>query len=115
MGLTINQPLAKGAGPPYSWTGPTDIDAHLGQDNLPAAVQASNGTLWLAWQTFRYNNVRPDIIYKTLTNGTWSFDGRITSSGYNTTPALAQLMNGTIMLFWSQRLTTVFNIYYQRF
>jgi hypothetical protein len=69
----------------------------------------------VAWQTFRYNNARPDIIYKTLTNGTYGPIGRITSSGYNTTPALAQLKNGTIILFWSQRQTTAFNLYYQRF
>lgn len=115
MGLTINQPLAKGAGPPYSWTGPTDIDAHLGQDNLPTTVQASNGTLWVAWQTFRFNNARPDIIYRTLTNNVWGSIGRITSLNYNTSPALAQLRNGTIMLFWSQRQTVAFNIYYERF
>jgi len=114
MGIAFNPPLARAAGPPYSWTGPTDIDPHLGQDNLPTAVQASNGTLWLAWQTFRFNNARPDIIYNTLTNNVWGSLGRITSTGYNTSPALAQLRNGTIMLFWSQQ-TTAFNIYYERF
>jgi hypothetical protein len=116
LSLPLTQPTARGSGPPYSWTGPTDIDPHLGQDNLPTAVQASNGTLWLAWQTFRFSTTgRPDIIYKTLTNGTWSSDNRITSSGYNTAPALAQLKNGTIILFWSQRQTTAFNLYYERF
>ncbi len=117
MGITVNQPVARAAGPPYTWTGPTDLTPHstLGQDDLPAAVQASNGTLWLAWQTFRYSLTRPDIIYMTLTNGTWGPLGRITSSGYNTSPSLAQLKDGTIILFWSQRLTTSANIYYEKF
>lgn len=118
MGLTFNPPLARGAGPPYPWTGPTDADPHLGQDNLPTAVQASNGTIWLAWQTFRYTATRPDIILKSITNGTVpGFDVRMTSSGVNTSPALVQLNNGndTIMLFWSQQQAASFNIYYKNF
>lgn len=114
-GLIVPQPVARGAGPPYTWTGPTDIDPHLGTDILPAALQASNGTLWLAWQTFRFSNTRPDIIYRTLTNGVWSSIVRITSLNFNTAPAFAQLANGTILLFWSQQQTVNFNIYYERF
>lgn len=115
MGIPLIQPVARGAGPPYSWTGPTDIDQHLGTDNLPAALQASNGTMWLAWQTYRYTTGRPDIIYATLTNGILGPVTRFTSSFYNSAPALAQLTNGTIMLFWSQRQTSIFNLFYQRF
>jgi hypothetical protein len=113
--IPLTQPTAKATGPPYTWTGPADISPHLGQDDLPSAVQASNGTLWVAWQTFRFSTSRPDIIYQTLTNGTWSTIGRITSTSYNTAPALAQLQNGTIMLFWSQQQVKIFNLYYERF
>lgn len=114
-GLLLATPIVAATGPPYSWTGPTDVLPQLGQDNLPTAVQASNGTLWLAWQTFHFSATRPDIVVRTLTNGTWGSLDKRTSSGFNTSPALAQLRNGTIMLFWSQRQTVSFNIYYERF
>src|SRR5712664_4160626 len=69
MIMPLTQPTVRAIGPPYSWNGPADVRSQLGQDNLPTAVQAANGTLWLAWQTFRFSNTRPDIIYQTLTNG----------------------------------------------
>ncbi len=117
MGLPIVLPAALAAGPPYQWTGPSVVQAHLGQDNLPSALQASNGTLWLAWQTFRFSTTRPDIVYSTMTNGVWGSVGKLTSIGYNTTPTITQLRDGTgtIFLFWSQRQTNVFNIYYETF
>ena len=40
---------------------------------------------------------------------------RVTSLNFNTSPAFAQLANGTIMLFWGQQTTVAFNIYYERF
>jgi hypothetical protein len=66
----------------------------------------------LAWQTFRFSTTRPDIIYQTLTNGTWGSIGRLTFTGYNTSPALAQ-QNGAVTLFWSQQNTKTFTIYYE--
>jgi hypothetical protein len=95
------------------WSSPTLIAPHPGLDILPSAVQASNGTLWLAWQSTRnsQSNGRTDIIYKTNTNGIWSIDHNLTTSGWNSGPSLVQLSNGTILAFWSIKSGTSFLVY----
>lgn len=102
-------------GPPYSWTGPTDIDSVLGQDVLPSALRLNNGTVIIAWQTYRFSSTRPDIMFKTYNGTDFGFDGRVTSTNYNTSPALAQLQDGTILIFWAQRQTVDLNIYYEKY
>ena len=86
-----------------AWSSPVLVDTHSGLDILPNALQTSNGTLWVAWQSTRNNQTtgRTDIIYKTYTNGVWSSDLNLTSSGWNSGPSLIQLANGTILAFWS--------------
>lgn len=84
------------------WSSPSLIESHAGSDILPSALQATNGTLWVAWQSNRYDQVngRTDVLYKTYTNGVWSTVHNLTSSGYNSAPSLIQLSNGTILVFW---------------
>jgi hypothetical protein len=91
-----------------SWSSPILADTHRGLDILPSALQASNGTMWLAWQSNRNGlfTGRPDIIYKTYTNGVWSSDHNLTNSGWNSGPALVQLSNGTILAFWASKSGT---------
>ena len=100
-----------------SWSSPTLIDSHLGFDMLSSALQASNGTLWLAWQSNRYGqtNGRFDVLYKTYTNGVWSPDRNVTSSGQNSAPSLVQLANGTIGVFWSMKPSHSYEIFYSRY
>ncbi len=108
------------AGPPYSWSGPVLVEGYTGTrigDILPTAVQASNGTLWLAWQSDK-QNAFGGIYYKTLTGGSWSTAQQLpgTNTGTNISPYLVQLSNGTIVIFWSQRITgSVLSIYYKRY
>jgi hypothetical protein len=91
-----------------SWSSPILVDTHRGIDILPSGLQASNGTLWLAWQSNRNGlfTGRTDIIYKTYTNGAWSADHNLTSSGWNSGPSLVQLSNGTILAFYSVKSGT---------
>src|SRR6267378_567493 len=95
------------------WSSPTIVDTHTGTDILPSGLQARNGTLWLAWQSNRYGQTtgRPDILYKTYTNGVWSADHNLTSSGWNSAPDLVQLYNGTILAFWVIKSGTSFLVY----
>src|SRR5260370_16667495 len=96
-----------------AWSSPTLIDTHSGLDILPSALQTSNGTLWVAWQSTRNNQStgRTDIIYKTYTNGVWSSDRNLTSSGWNSGPSLVQLANCTILAFWSITSATSYLVY----
>jgi hypothetical protein len=103
------------------WSSPIAVEQNLGIDVLPTALQASNGTMWLAWQTNRYRGDSfYDIAIKTGSLGTngvsWSSPVRLTmNSGYNSGPALTQLANGTIMLFWSYKTGSSYNIYYSAY
>jgi hypothetical protein len=100
LGLAIPIQLGHGI---QTWSSPILVDTHRGIDILPSGLQASNGTLWLSWQSNRnsLSTGRTDIIYKTYTNGAWSQDHNLTNSGWNSAPSLVQLPNGTILDFWS--------------
>ncbi len=99
------------------WSSPILIDTHSGFDMLSTALQASNGTLWLAWQSNRYAQTtgRFDVLYKTYTNGVWSSDHNLTSSGQNASPSLVQLMNGTIAAFWVTRPVHSYYVFYAQY
>jgi hypothetical protein len=95
------------------WSSPIVVESQKGADILPSALQASNGTLWLAWQSNRYGQIsgRTDILYKTYTNNLWSSVRNLTSSGYNSAPAMIQLSNGTILAFWVIKSGTSFVVF----
>jgi hypothetical protein len=98
------------------WGSPTAIETNAGINILNAGLQASNGTMWLAWQTNRYRgNSFYDISYKTNTNGVWSSTARLTTGGANAGAALAQLSDGTILLFWAYKTAASYLIYYKMY
>jgi len=106
-----------------TWSSPSVIDHYSASNNiLPTGLQAGNGTIWLAWQSDRYGGStgRSDVLYRTMTGTNWSPVHNFTSSGKNASPALVQLFNGTILLFWSANPTgnscsPQCNIYYELF
>jgi hypothetical protein len=100
-----------------SWSSPILIDSGGGTNTQSSALQASNGTLWLAWQSNRNSitTARMDIIYKTYTNGIWSTDHNLTISGWNLSPSLLQLANGTIGIFWALKPAQSYEIYYSQY
>src|SRR5438132_1652801 len=114
--LAAFEPFHFSAGGAPSWSSPILVDTHRGLDLLPNALQASNGTMWLAWQSDRngFSDGRYDIIYKTYTSGVWSNDHNLTTSGKNASPSLVQLVNGTIMLFWVMKPGKSYEVFYDR-
>ncbi len=115
LGLLQPHPMDSTA---LTWSTPTAVESSSGFDQFPTALQASNGALWLAWASNRFNTANParfDILYKTMTGGIWSDPARLSMSGNNQVPGLAQLKNNTILLFWTSIPATSFHIYYKRF
>jgi hypothetical protein len=114
--LAALEPLHFSAAGAPSWSSPILVDTHRGLDILPNALQASNGTMWLAWESDRndLSNARFDIIYKTYTNGVWSNDSNLTTSGNNASPSLVQLVNGTILVFWVMKPARSYEVFYKR-
>jgi hypothetical protein len=97
-----------------TWGSSTAIETNAGINLLDTGLLASNGTMWIAWQTNRYRGGSLfDIAYKTNTNGVWSSAQRLTTSGLNAGAAIAQLSNGTIVLFYSTKTGASYLVYYQ--
>ncbi len=100
----------------YSFQSPQLLDKAPAFDTQPTALQASDGTLWVAWDTEFYG--QNQIGAMTYSNGVWSAQHNITwgpPSQANTAPALAQLVNGSIILVWSSNQTGFYNLYYKFF
>lgn len=101
-------------------TTPTLAVSGAGSDYLPTSLQASDGTIWLAWQS---NSLNPlgaqfQIFYRTFSAGVWSAPSNRTSpfdSVNNAEPYLAQMTNGTILLFWNSNSTGTYHIFYERY
>jgi len=76
-------------------------------DSYPSALQASNGTLWIAWEHYPYQ-----IVYMTFNGIAWtplrSLPG---TSAFNIAPSMVQLSNGGIMFLWSSNQTGYWNLY----
>lgn len=98
-----------------TWNPPTPVEKYLGHNLLASALQAANGTIWLAWQTDRPAGNGFKIYYKTMTGGIWSSPTAFTTSNKEASPAFAQLQNQTILLIWASNQTAHFNLYYKRF
>ncbi len=100
-----------------SWSSPSLIDSSSGVNYLSSVIQASNGTLWIAWESDRNAAMtgRFDLIYKTYTNGVWSDDHNLTTSNQNKSPELVQLSNGTIAVFWSMLQVRSYDIFYTQY
>jgi hypothetical protein len=98
------------------WGSPTAIDTGSGINILNTGLQAINGTMWLAWQTNRFRgNSFYDIAYKTYTNGVWSSTAGLTTGGVNSGASMAQLSNGTILIFWAYKPAASYLIYYKMY
>lgn len=116
IGLVLVPQALRPASGSTAWGSPTAIETNAGMNFLDTGLLASNGTMWLAWQTNRYRgDGQFDIAYKTNTNGVWSPSQRLTTGGLNAGAAIAQLSNGTIVLFYSTITGSSYLVYYQMY
>jgi hypothetical protein len=84
-----------------SWSQDVNLTNNPTDDFAPSIMQASNGTIWLAWSSIRTGNY--EIFYKTSSNlGTsWSSDTQLTLDSYrDSRPAIAQMKDGRIWVVW---------------
>lgn len=101
----------------YSFGASQAVEHVPGVDVQPSALQLSNSTIWLAWQSNRAGS--NDIYLKTLnvtaTPPSWTSSVRITTSGSNAYPSLSQFPNGTIILTWTSNPTGYDNLYFMTY
>jgi hypothetical protein len=99
-----------------NWSSPSLVDSHPGVNELSTALQAANGTLWIAWESDRNApGVRTDVAIKTYTNGAWSRTQNMTTTGQNLSPYLVQLLNGTIGIFWTREVGQSSDVFYSAY
>ena len=97
-----------------SWSNPilVDPESYHALDILTSALQLSNGTILISWQSNRNSATgRTDVFYKSYTNYAWSTDTSLTTNGWNSSPSLLQLANGTVVVFWSYKAVSNYLIY----
>jgi len=89
-----------------SLTTGTDIDGN------PSIMQAQNGTIWIAWSSYRL--ATGIDIYCKIHNWSWS-EQRITyDDADDFMPAIMQTANGTIWIAWTSSRLSNFDIYYKK-
>src|SRR2546427_7184312 len=95
---TFSVPRAAGA---TSFGSPQAVELTPGSSSYPSSLQASDGTLWVAWQQYYETGV-----YMTYTTSHgWSVIQTLpTGNNFVISPALGQLRNSSIILLWSSNL-----------
>ena len=89
---------------------PTAIELTPGASSYPSAIQASDGTIWVAWQ--QYFETAEFMTYSTSRG--WSVIQSLpTAMPFVISPTLQQFRNGSIILFWSSNQTGRWNLYYK--
>ena len=84
-----------------TWSADTQLTTDPSSDYDPAIMQASDGTIWVVWYSYRSGNA--DIWYKTSTDGgaTWSDAVQLTTDpNGDYSPAITQTSDGTIWVVW---------------
>jgi hypothetical protein len=84
-----------------SWSAEWNLTENTADDLTPSILQAANGTLWLAWTSWRTGN--PEIFYKVSHNMgvTWSSDTQLTVNlAQDARPSIAQMQDGRIWIAW---------------
>jgi hypothetical protein len=99
-----------------SWSNATRLTFDNNTDTRPAVAEIQNGSIMVAWHSFRYGN--EEILYKIYNGSSWSEDIRLTNhTNMDTSPAILQLSNGTLLIFWASSGTTeddTYDIYYKK-
>ena len=92
--------LSPHAQPSTNFNAPADLWQSIRPDLSPAALVTPDNILWVAWQSFRAGFFQ--IYYRTYNGISWStIQIASTGGGFNASPTLARLNNGTIILIWS--------------
>jgi len=97
----------------YTWSNATQLTTDPKRDLNPSAIQDTNGTIWVVWQSSRTGDY--DLFYKTY-NGSWSNATQLTTNVYNDElPSIAQMKDDRIWVVWQYATDIDFEIYYKTY
>ena len=95
-----------------TWTNETQLTTDPGFDHFPSVIQATDGTMWLVWQSDR--NIQDDIYYQIYDGSAWSGENQLTwYMDQDITPSIFQAANEETWLVWSSDKHDNFDIYYK--
>jgi len=96
------------------WSDPRQLTNHINDDTYPAAVQARNGSICVAWQRRTYPASYDNVMYKAYNGSHWSEEYLLTTSaGDDRVPAITQARDGRIWVVWSSLRTGDWEIFYK--
>lgn len=99
-----------------SWSLDKRLTVASSADSSPSIMQASNGTIWVAWASHRTGNY--EIYYKTSSNNgeTWTPDTQRTFEfNEDEDPSIMQASNGLIWVVWSSSRTGNYELFYETY
>ncbi len=91
-----------------TWTAERQLTARPGdwaEDNTdPVVLEASDGVLWVVWQSARPSFYNASLWSRTSTDhgATWSDETQLTRDDRDTQPAIAQAADGRLVLAWNR-------------
>lgn len=81
------------------WSLDTRLTDDPSYDSTPSIMQASNGTIWVAWASYRTGN--DELYYKTFNGSSWSSDIQFTEEpSRDIDPSIMQATSGLIWVVW---------------
>ena len=94
-----------------SWSIDVRLTWHSGSDLHPSITQASDGAIWVMWDSDRDNN---DNIYYKFFDTYWRYDKKLTTDlSDDFRPSITQATDGTIWVVWTSTRLANFDIYYK--
>jgi hypothetical protein len=101
------------------WSSGGQLLTSAGINQEPAALQASDGTIWLAWSQHSKTTSQDKLYYRTMirSGGVWanSTSTLLTTNTKEITPSLGQLDRNTIILVWAENQTRYYHLVYEEY
>jgi len=94
------------------WSPDTRLTDDPSYDSTPSIMQASNGTIWMAWASSRMGNY--ELFYKTFNGSSWSSDIQLTEEpSQDAEPSIVQVTSGLIWVVWCSYRNGNPNLFYK--
>lgn len=94
------------------WSPDTRLTDDPSWDSTPSIMQASNGTIWVAWASLRTGNY--ELFYKTFNGSSWSSDIQLTEEpSRDVEPSIVQVTSGEIWVVWCSYRTGNSDLFYK--
>jgi len=95
-----------------SWSVDVRLIWNSGIDSHPSITQASDGAIWVVWDSDR--NGHDDNIYYKVFDTYWTLDTKLTTDlSDDFMPSITQATNGAIWVVWTSTRLANFDIYYK--